>query len=459
MKKYIKVSSIILAGSLLIQGCTKDFPEINTDPLSSTSATYNPTYLLTASELTYTGSTDFSYETWRANLIYASTMNQGLSSVISYWVGDKYLLNSGYVGAYWEKAYPDQVKPVTELVQFTKGNDQYKNLYQIGRIMRALIMQRITDLYGDVPYFDAGLGYYTGNYFPKYDKQQDIYNDLLKDVEEATNALDPAADKPAGDVIYGGDIAKWQRLGNSLLLRMGMRLVKVDAAKAQAIATKVQNKTFTSNTDNFFLKHDATGGRPTVNRNSQILSGGGGQENYYVKWSKTFIDLLKTNADPRLGKIAVTKLYTDPGSKTQNLGFITTPAVQKGMPNGKDLSGIAGRDITTDPTFTSFPDYSSPHPGMIKLDGPTFLLTYAETELLLAEAAQRFGITGSGTAAQHYNNGVKAAMTITDVEADAYIATHPYVAANGLQMISTQYWIHTNTMLDFYESWTNWRRT
>ncbi|WP_226998972.1 SusD/RagB family nutrient-binding outer membrane lipoprotein [Flavisolibacter tropicus] len=469
MKHYIKIFGFILAGSLLIQGCTKDYPEINTDPLSSSQASFNPNYLLTTSELTYTGSTDFSYETWRANLIYASTMIQGLSTVVSYWAGDKYLLNQGYTGAYWEKAYPDQVKSVVDLVQFTKDKTQYKNLYQIARIMKALIFERITDLYGDVPYSEAGLGYYSNNYFPKYDKQQDIYNDLLKEVEEATNALDPAADKPSGDVIYNGDIAKWQRFGNSLLLRIGMRLVKVDAAKAQATATKVQGKTFTSNADNALLKHDATGGRTTINRNSQVLIGDGGQEHYYVKWSKTFIDMLKTNTDPRLGRIAVTKLYTDPNSKIQSTSFITTPAVQKGMPNGKDLSGIAGRDISSDPSYTTFPDYSSPNPGMIKRDGPTFILTYAETELLLADAAQRFGITTSGSAAQHYNNGVKAAITylgqydatlaIPDAEADAYIATHPYVAATGLQMINTQYWIHTNTMFDFYESWSNWRRT
>jgi hypothetical protein len=470
MKLNIKsISTLLVAGSLLAQGCTKNFEEINTNPLTSSQANFDPNYLLTSAQLNYTGSTDFSYETWRANLIYASTMVQGLSTVVGYWAGDKYLLNAGYTAAYWEKAYPDQVKPVADLVQFTKDKAQYKNLHQISRLMRAIIMQRITDLYGDVPYFQAGLGYYTGNFFPSYDRQQDIYADLLKEVEEATNALDPAADRPAGDVFYKGNIEQWQRFGNSLLLRIAMRLVKVDPATAQAYATKVQGKTFTSNADNAYVTHDATGGRTTINRNSQVLIGEGGQEHYYVKWSKTFIDMLRSMNDPRLGKVAVTQLYTSPTDKNQNPGFNSNPAVQKGMPNGRDLSGIAGRDITTDPSFTSFADYSSPHPGMLKRNGVTFVLTYAETELLLAEAAQRFGITTSGSAMEHYNNGVRAAMTylnqydpaltITEAEANAYLAARPYNAANGLEMINTQYWIHTNTMLDFYESWTNWRRT
>lgn len=467
--KFIKSLSLVLAGAALFVGCTKKFDEINTNPASYSQSNFDPNYLLTTTQLTYTGSTDFSYETWRGNLIYASTLMQGLSTVVGYWAGDKYLLNEGYTSAYWQVAYPEQVKPVVDLVQFTKDKPQYKNLYQISRLMKALIMQRITDLYGDVPYSQAGLGYYTSTYFPKYDAQQAIYTDLLKETEEATTALDASADKPAGDVFYKGNIDQWKRFGYSLMLRIAMRLSKVDAATAQAWATKTVGKTFISNADNAFVKHDATGGRTTINRNSQVLIGDGGQEHHYVKWSKTFIDFLKASNDPRLGKVAVTQLYPSPTSKTQNASFNTSPAAQKGMPNGKDLSGIAGRDISSDPSYTTFPDYSSPHPGMIKRDGVTFVLTYAETELLLADAAQRFGVGGTGTAVTHYNAGVKAAMTylsqydaamtVPDADADTWLAANPYVPATGLTAINNQYWAHTNTMLDFYESWSNWRRT
>jgi len=383
----IKYSALALALATGLSSCTKDFTERNTNPATYSQSNFDPNYILTTAQLNYTGSQDFSYETWRGNLIYCATMMQGLSTVVGYWAGDKYLLNEGYTAAYWDKAYPDQVKGVVDLVEFTKDKPQYKNLYQIARIMKAMILERVTDLYGDVPYFSAGQGYYSNELFPVYDKQQEIYSDLLKEVEEATNALDVAGDKPAGDAIYGGNIGKWQMFGNSLLLRMAMRLTKIDPVTAQAYATKVLGKTLTSNADNAFLKHDATGGRTTINRNSQVLIGDGGQEHYYVKWSQTFIDFLKTSDDPRLGKVAVTNLYLSDASKDQNAGFNATPAAQKGMPNGKDLSGIPGRTIGSDPTFTTFPDYSSPHPGMIKRDGVTFILTYAQTELLLADAA------------------------------------------------------------------------
>ncbi|HMI01393.1 MAG TPA: SusD/RagB family nutrient-binding outer membrane lipoprotein, partial [Pedobacter sp.] len=467
----IKIYSLLLIIIFAAASCTKDFKDINTNPVAYGPTNFDPNYTLTTAQLNYTGSIDFAYDTWRGNLIYSGTMMQGLSSVISYWAGDKYLLNEGYTAAYWGNnavgAYIEQVRPIVDVVEFTKGKTKYTNLRQVARIWKALVFERLTDLYGDVPYSEAGLGFYTGVLNPKYDKQQAIYSDLLKEVEEATAALGTGGDAVTGDALYQGDIPKWKRFGNTLLLRIAMRLTKIDENTAKAFAQKAIANTMTSNADNAFVKHDVAGSRVTQNRNSQVLLGDGGQENYYVKWSKTFIDLLKTSGDPRLGKVAVTKLYLNESSKDQNTAFDANPAVQKGMPNGKDLSGIAGRDVRQDASYTTFPDYSSPNPGMTKRDGLTFILTYAESELLIAEAAQRWAIGGS--AATHYANGVKAAITylgqydaslaISDATADLFVTAHPYVALTGLQQINTQYWLHANTMLDFYETWSNWRRS
>jgi hypothetical protein len=477
MKKIFKYASLALAGVILSTGCRKDFEQINTNPATYNPSTFDPNYVLTSAQLGYSGSSDFSYDTWRANLIYCSTMMQGLSTVISYWAGDKYILNSGYTAAYWgfsggtptsgDGAYPEQVRPIVDVVQSTTGIAKYNNLHQIARIMKAMIFERITDLYGDVPYSQAGLGYYSKTYFPVYDKQQAIYVDLLKEISEATTALDPAGDKPVGDMYYKGDITKWKKFGNTLLLRVAMRLSKVDPATAKLYVQKAIGNTMASNADDAFFLGDATGGRNTVNRNSQILLGDGGQENFYTRWSKTFIDFLKTNNDPRLSKIAVTNLYTTESTKAQNPGANPSFAAQKGMPNGKDLSGVAAQDVRQDASFTAFTDYSSPAPALIKRNGPTFVLTYAESELLLADAAERFGLGGS--AATHYHDGVVASMTylgeydpaaaVTTTDAEAYMTAHPYVQATGLQMINTQYWALNNTMLDFYESWSNWRRS
>ncbi|HVV02702.1 MAG TPA: SusD/RagB family nutrient-binding outer membrane lipoprotein [Puia sp.] len=479
MKKIFYMACVSMLMGALLTGCTKKFADINTNPAGYSKANFEPNYILTTVQQAYTGSTDFSYDTWRANLIYCSTMMQGFSTVVGYWVGDKYILNPSYTAAYWgfgssqgpplgnggDGAYPEQVKPVVDLIEFTKDMPQYKNLYQIARLMRALIMERITDLYGDCPYSQAGLGYYDKTFFPQYDKQQDIYMDLLKEIDDATGKLDMNGDQPSGDVFYNGNPAQWKRFGYTLMLRVAMRLVKVDPTTAQTYAQKAVGNTFTDNGDNAFVKGDNTGGRVTINRNSQILDGDGGQENIYTKWSNTFIDMLRVAEDPRMAKIAITHPTWD-ASKNPTGGNADT-SVQKGMPNGHDLSGIAGLDISTVPGYTSIADYSSPSQYLTKRDGVTFILTYAESELLLAEAAQRWGIGGS--AAQHYHDGVKAAITylsqydpgaaISDGDAETWLTAHPYNAADGLNQINTQYWIHTNTMLDFYESWSNWRRS
>jgi hypothetical protein len=454
MKKKFSNYIFLLFIGVVLTSCTKEFNEMNSDPTAVSGDKYDPNYMLTTSQLHYTGSPDFSAETWRTNIAYFSMMTQLLSSTVPYWIGDgdKYTTNESYTGAYFNSAYSMQVKPASDMVKLTENKEQYKNLHQIARIMRALIMQRITDIYGDVPYFDAGYGVYSANYFPKYDAQSAIYADLLKEIDEATNALDLNGDKPKGDLFYNGNIAQWKRLGSSLLLRVAMRLSKVDPAMAQQYVQKAIGKTMTGNSDNAMVIHEFSGGRATVNRNSQVLIQP--QESVNIKFAQTFIDYLKSNNDPRLKVIA------------QLANGDMNPASQKGMPNGYNRQGNA-QDITRAPNFTSMGAYSQVSRYLSKMDGPTFILTYAESELLLADAAARWNIGGS--AEQHYNNGVRAAITfhgqydaaaaISEAEANTYLAAHPYNAANGLQMINTQYWAHTGTMLDFYEAWSNWRRT
>ena len=476
MKKKITIySALVSVGLLLSTGCTKDFSKLNTDPTAFSSTNFDPNYLLTTAQLNYTGSQDFSYDTWRANLIYSSTLIQGFATSIGYWAGDKYLPNTDYTAAYWESpggadgAYSEQVKQIVDVLTTTDGKPQYNNLHQIARITKALIFERITDLYGDVPYSEAGQGFYKKILFPKYDAQKDIYTDLIAELKDATSKLDPKGDVPSGDAIYHGNIAQWQRFGNSLLLRVGMRLVKVDPATAKAVATYVVGKTMIDG-DDAFVKNDATGGRPTVNRVSQVLLGG--PENQYVKWSQTFIDILQGKTkhtdpiaaipDPRLAVISVTKANIGVAGGDNN------PADQKGQPNGYDLSGTAGLDISSAPGYTTLDAYSNPSTNLIGLGAPTFIFTYGESELLLADAAERFGI--GGDAETHYKQGVTAAMTylklynasatISPDDAKKYLDANHYVPGEtGLKMINTQIWELTNTMLDFYESWANWRRT
>ena len=388
MKSILRYLTLVALMIVVTIGCTKRFDEINTEPTAAGPDTFNPNYLLTTAQLRYPGSADFSYETWRAQLIHFSTMIQHFSHLAGYWVGDKYTQNNDYMAAYFERAYDEQVKHVVDLVELTKDKDEYSNLHQVGRIMKALIFHRITDIYGDVPYSQAGLGYYERIFTPVYDKQQDIYMDMLNELQDACGKLDAAKDKPVGDMIYNGDVEKWKKFGYSLMMRLGMRLTKIDATAAKTwVERAATGGVMTSIDDNARIKHDEALGRPTVNRISQVLNLP--YEIPYIRWSKTFIDFLKNNNDPRLGVLA----EIPPAAPNENtLGFAgdQTPANQLGMPNGYDLQGGA-TDISTAPGYpVSYYKYSRPvNRWYAKMDGITMLMTYAEVELMLAEAKER----------------------------------------------------------------------
>ncbi|GAO43692.1 SusD/RagB family nutrient-binding outer membrane lipoprotein [Flavihumibacter petaseus] len=459
INKFIFTAS--LAGVLMVAGCTKDFESLNTDRNAVTSEVYIPVYNLTRAQLEYTGNSDFSYETWRVNIIYCGMMMQQLANT-SWYAGDKYLQNDGWASSYFDVAYRDQVKYVSDLIEITKDNPLYANLHQIGRIIRVMIMHRITDLYGDVPYSQAGRGYYDRVFTPLYDTQEAIYDDMLKELESAAAALDPAGDQPGpGDLIYKGHeqtIEKYKKLAYSLMLRLGMRLTraKPDAARAW-VEKAAAGGVILSNTDNAFILHDESGGRSTVNRNSNILAGEwSATTNGEVFISQTFVDFMKDNNDPRLQWIG----------KVKSTGS-SALADQIGMPNGYDQNGTA-TDIKNAPDFPDdINNYTTIRADiLLSLSGPTFLVTAAQSNLLLAEAAQ-LGWSVGGDAATYYRNGVKASMqqlvqyntsaVITDAQADAYLTAHPYDGANGVEQISTQYW--AANFLDWYETFANWRRT
>jgi hypothetical protein len=138
------------------------------------------------------------------------------STNTSFYYGDKYLPSLGNEGEAFDQIYPEQVQPLVELFELTLNKPQFANLHRIAEIMRALVFQRLTDMYGDVPYFQAGLGYYDRIYTPVYDPQQAIYADMLKQVSGATDSLDENADKPTGDIYYSSapdQIAEWKRFG------------------------------------------------------------------------------------------------------------------------------------------------------------------------------------------------------------------------------------------------------
>ena len=98
----------------------------------------------------------------------------------------------------WNFMYQNQIKNIVDLVSRTDGDAGYANLNAIARIFKVYLFSILTDVYGDIPYFAAGTAYFSKDYYPKYDKQQDIYNDFFNELDEAVKALSRSEERRVG---------------------------------------------------------------------------------------------------------------------------------------------------------------------------------------------------------------------------------------------------------------------
>ncbi|MBK8055501.1 MAG: SusD/RagB family nutrient-binding outer membrane lipoprotein [Saprospiraceae bacterium] len=457
--KFCMIASFIV----MVDSCSKDaLADLNVDPNAVTDIDMQ--YLFTLGTLRVGGE----YENTRALMLYAAPMIQHTASTAGYFSGDKYFYNSGYSGAYMERQFTDVIRLLSQVISKTNGDAKQANLNAAATLVRSFNMHRMTDLYGDIPYTQAGYGLENQeNWFPKYENQKDVYTALVKDVKAARDKLNAAGGSLGKqDPIYGGDIAKWKKFANSLLMRIGMRMQKKDEATGKAVFTEAfTSGGITSNADNGTIKYLA--GPQGVNRNG--LNDGYWNTYKYsndCKLSKTFVDWMVTNKDPRL-MIVSGGTGTPADDKTWNVD----PAAQKGMPNGYTSANI--KPVLSAADAAAFDKDGNRIFSMLNLkyldwQDPYILITAAETELLCAEAAVRGWITTN--AETHFNNGVTAAInqwTAFDpsfarsaADVTTYISGRKFAAANTadrLKLISEEYW--AATWLDDIEAWSNWRRT
>jgi hypothetical protein len=359
----------------------------------------------------------------------------------------------------WAAYYQSVIKNTRDASVRSKDLPGRSNLYNMIRIYHSYVMMILTDEYGDIPYSESGAGYPDQLHFPKYEAQQAIYPKLIQELTEATAALNPSGVIELTDVLYSGNIAKWKKFGYSLLLRAGMRLSKVDATKAQAtVQAAFAGGVITDNADNAYIRHDANYTQPIGN-----TLNGSEAANFYL--TKPFVDQLKNTNDPRLQSIAIRYVGAANGNAQVVAIGSTNPALQIGMPMGKD-NGTAPAAATAD-GLASFYDYSQvDRRRMVKTAAPVFLVTAAQTNLLLAEARFRGWIT-AGTAAQYFSDGIKAHMdqmavydagsAVAAADRDTYVAANPLTAGNELNQINTQYWIAS--FLNGPEAFANFRRS
>jgi len=428
---------VVVALMLTTTSCDEGFDELNTDPNAANEI--NPNFQFTWIQLRTSGER---YENWRAGLIYSSMMMQHMAALCGYWSGDKYTYNAGYSSSLFDRQYTQAVVEIQDLIntlETTENADQ--TMLGMARIWRVLIFHRLTDLYGDVPYSQAGKGFIEGVDFPEFDPQEEIYPDMLNELEEAVAQIGNSGGFGTADLLYNGDQGTWRRFGNSLMLRLGMRLSEVDAGMAQEyVAKAIQGGTLQAGED-AFIEH--TVGPEGINRNGigEVLDKSQGFGDDCPRLSETFVNWMKSNNDPRLDVIGTLPVN---GSE------------HNGLPSGLDAELIEDN-----PTGTSLDDFSSVNQAIVSVASPMMFMTVAEAELLTAEAALRGW--GASDAAGHYEAGVRAAMNmwahygvpVASGDIDTYIANNPF--DNTMKSIGEQYW--AATFLNEYEAFANWRRT
>lgn len=355
---------------------------------------------------------------------------------------DTYSIRPDNINGYWSGFYAGGLQDISTILKQTKSTTP--NLVAPALIMKSWTFGVMTDMWGDIPYSQANKSDPTAP--PQYDRQKDIYAGILADLKTASDISVPGGTTyGSADLIYNGDATKWKKFANSLRLRYGLRLSKVDPATAQAqVAAAIAAGVFTSNADNALLKWpgDGTNNSPIYNnfvtRDDQHMSQTlvNAMKSLYISIGPTAAD---TVFDPRLA------VYADPiASSPSKPLYVGAPnglqddaAISIGI-NNTSRVGIAYRSKTT----------------------PSILMAYSEVLFDEAEAAARGWAPGDP--ASLYNAAIQASMQyngIPDAVTAAYVASPrvAYSASTGLQQIALQRWIALFS--EGTEAYSEWRRT
>ena len=455
MKATFKYMLALGLSLTFITACDEGFDEINTNKVDPTSLA--PSLILNKAIIATTyldGVSTLGMLCYNFGIVQQVITPYG-SSLSG---GNYNQLNNSNSPLVWVNFYRNVIKQLVAVTEQTREDAQSANIYHAARIWKAYAFMILTDTYGDIPYFDAGKGYISEEIRPKYDPQEAIYKDILKELEEAAAALDASKDPVTTDILYGGDVARWKKLGYSLMLRAGMRLTKVDPATAKTYVTKaVAGGIFESNADNSVIRH-------TSLYNNFIANHLAAREktNFYL--AAPFVNYLKENNDPRLPVFAVRYVGAKGGPEQTAARASSDPKVQIGMPMG--YNDVTINNVLAENGVVSLWDFTQINlTTVLKLDAPEFHITYAQVQLLLAEAAVRGWVTGK--AADYYAKGIRANLeqlasydpkaAIKEDAILAYLKAHPLDDAKALDQINTQYWVAT--FLDGNESWANFRRS
>jgi len=465
MKAFNKILVLFGIVAIFLGGCTKNFDEINDDPNYPTEVT--TCALFTAAQKSLMD--DMMDEWWagRQSQLYAQYWTQR-----NYTSEDRYSMRQNNNNTYFRLLYTD----IMDLVEIIRLNEdtltrvKYSiygdndNQIACAKILKAWAIQVMTDTYGDIPYTEAFQGNAKVEILnPKYDKQEDIYADLLTDLKVAVDMINvDASGFSSGDIIYGGDMTKWKKFGNSLRLRVALRMSGIDRSNLDnIIAENAGNPEayFTSNADNAIFSY--IGSNPNV---APVYNALWNEARNDFTMAKPLIELLKGDNDTLNGKINPFHGLVDP-----RLQIYSRPksGVYRGMPYGMtDAQSQSYKGKC--PSFYYDPNGNAAYNTVTAtvVHNPRWTpvyMDYAEVEFILSEV-NNFEQT-------HYINGVRASIEYwrdmaVDFESwstakinDFNVQLEEYIAAlppANMENVMTQKYIAF--YMQGYQAWSEYRR-
>lgn len=414
MKNIRKYTTYILLATLGTSAlsCTKDFAEINTDPIGK--GTVTPNQLLAPAMV----------NVLNANMVRNRNFNNELMQV-TVDIGDdqgkvfRYDFRRTLADYLWNSWYLEVTNFKDMFTIASQAGKENKSYQGIALIAQAWTFQLLTDTYGDVPYTEAGLGK-VGTLEPKFDLQKDIYLDLFQKLEQANTLLkENAAIISTGDPVFQGDVSKWRRLGNSLYLRLLLRISRKADVSAQAIA-KIKEIGETNRANYPIME---------TNEHTAKILWNGTNSSTAVYSSPFMINVRAVDfRSPAITDFFIGPLVSTNDPRRARWGIAQGPNGFVGVPSGY----AQGTGVTKQAYF-----YSDAQSQPITLQTDRFtgiIMNVAEVDFILAEAAARGFITGTGES--YYLKGMADAInywlpgTMTSVTGADFIK---YVTEADLQ--------------------------
>ncbi|MBT2623343.1 SusD/RagB family nutrient-binding outer membrane lipoprotein [Chryseobacterium sp. ISL-6] len=401
MKKLLLNIILISSLGLTAISCDRSLDEVNiddsriTDPVASKlliPIQYN------MASVNYMRANDFTFDIMQVSLDFP---NEGNSL-------SRYYLTENTGAGFWNNSYK-WLKQVSDM-KLAAIKDGDKNYQAIAMVMNAWIYSNLTDTYGDIPFTEASR-LDDGISQPKFDRQKDIYVQLLNDLKEANSLFITNKVLIGSDLFYKAEtdpngILNWKKFCNSLSLRLLTRILKKNGEvnvheRIQEIVNDPTTFPLFQN-NNETAKLDITGVSPMlppIARPQDFTTGRAASE--------FFVEVLKANNDPRL---ALFFSQAKDLATSQNIGY-------KGAPSGYAF----GTSFNYQP--------SNMNQNLAKAPLKILIYPYAELQFTLCELANRGIIQGNAQA--YYENGVKAAIEQWGAVMPANYFANPNVAYSG----------------------------